>query len=70
MYSKAKNSRFLAEVPPEHKNEFERVMGSAPFAVIGQVTGTESLEIEGLKGKKAQVSLAELKEAWQKPLRW
>ena len=64
------NSRFLAEVAPEHKNEFERVMKGTSFTVIGQVTEADSLEIEGLKGAEVRISLSELKEAWQKPLRW
>jgi len=64
------NSRFLVEVAPEKKGEFERIMNGASFAVIGQVTGTDMLDIYGVKGEKTKVSLASLKEAWQKPLRW
>ena len=65
------NSRFLVEVAPDDKDEFERVMDKTSFAGIGQVTPSEMLEIYGIKGKKiASKSIAELKEAWQKPLSW
>ena len=64
------NSRFLVEVTPENRDEFERIMKGTSFAAIGQVTGSEILEIYGLKGRKVLASLGDLKEAWQKPLRW
>ena len=64
------NSRFLVEVAPESKGEFEQAMGKTRFAAIGQVTGSEALEIYGINGQKVVVSLDELKEAWQKPIRW
>ncbi|MBI2850310.1 MAG: phosphoribosylformylglycinamidine synthase subunit PurL [Chloroflexi bacterium] len=65
------NSRFLVEVAPENKDEFEKVMKSAGFAAIGRVTGSDFVEVFGLKGQKViSASLADLKEAWQRPLRW
>ncbi|MFC1955466.1 phosphoribosylformylglycinamidine synthase subunit PurL [Chloroflexota bacterium] len=64
------NSRFLAEVAPENKGEFEHVMNGTAFAVIGEVNDSEMLEIYGKGGRKVLVSIADLKEAWQKPLRW
>jgi phosphoribosylformylglycinamidine synthase II len=65
------NSRFLVEVTPENKAEFEQVMSGTSFAAIGQVTDSEVLEIYGVKGGKVvAVSIDELKEAWQRPLRW
>jgi phosphoribosylformylglycinamidine synthase len=65
------NSRFLVEVTPENKDEFERIMHGTSFTAIGQVTDSEVLEVYGLEGRKmVHVSIAELKEAWQKPLRW
>ncbi|MFC1918211.1 AIR synthase-related protein, partial [Chloroflexota bacterium] len=64
------NSRFLAEISPENKDKFEKIMKGTPFAVIGRVAGTQGLEITGLKGKKTSVKIADLKKAWQKPLRW
>jgi phosphoribosylformylglycinamidine synthase len=65
------NSRFLVEVSPRHRKEFEQVMYGTALARIGRVTGTDTLEIYGLsEGKIVSVGLSELKEVWQKPLRW
>jgi len=65
------NSRFLVEVAPESQAYFEKIMGGVSLSSIGQVTDGEVLEIYGVAGRKViTVSLGELKEAWQKPLRW
>jgi len=64
------NSRFLVEVMPENKNEFEKIMKDTSFAEIGRVNDSQVLEIYGLKDRKNSISIAELKEAWQKPIRW
>jgi len=65
------NSRFLVEVAPEDKEEFEETMMGISFAAIGQVTGAEMLEVYGLDGTRVVAApLGELKEAWQRPLRW
>jgi len=65
------NTRFLVEVAPEHKTEFENMMTGVDFAAIGRVTNEQNLDVYGVSGKRVlRASLAELKEAWQKPLRW
>jgi len=65
------NSRFLVEVAPENQAEFEKVMAGISLANVGQVTDSEVLEIYGVDGRKIlAASLSELKEAWQKPIRW
>ncbi len=65
------NSRFLVEVAPKNKDEFEKAMAGTALAAIGQVNNSGAVEIYGLKGNRIVAkSLAELKEAWQKPLRW
>ncbi len=65
------NSRFIVEVSPEKKDAFEKEMAGTPFALIGQVTEEPSLEVHGQKGDTVvSISIDELKEAWQKPLRW
>ncbi len=65
------NTRFLVEVTPENKEEFEEIMRDTNFAPIGQVTDSELLEVYGVDGGKViSASIGELKEAWQKPLRW
>jgi phosphoribosylformylglycinamidine synthase II len=65
------NTRFLVEVAPEDKQRFEGMMSGADFAAIGEVTGKGELEVYGLNGQLLLSALvAELKETWQKPLRW
>jgi len=65
------NTRFLVEIAPEDKQAFEKALAGVDFAEIGQVTKNKKLEVKGRNGKfilKADID--ELKEAWQKPLRW
>jgi len=65
------NSRFLVEVVPENQGEFEKVMTGISLANVGQVTDSERLEIYGVDGRKVvAAAIGELKEAWQKPIRW
>ncbi len=65
------NTRFIAEVAPEHKDEFEDMMRGVDFAEIGQVTDKETLEVYGRDGKVVLFAgIKERKEAWQQPLRW
>jgi phosphoribosylformylglycinamidine synthase len=65
------NTRFLVEVAPEDRHQFEGMMTGVDFAAIGQVTNKEKLEVYGLNGEMVLSALiAELKEAWQRPLRW
>jgi len=65
------NSRFLAEVAPKDVAAFEKILRGIPWAVIGQVNDSSVLEVSGLDYKPVlKVDIADLKEAWQKPLRW
>ncbi|MBL7166336.1 MAG: phosphoribosylformylglycinamidine synthase, partial [Dehalococcoidales bacterium] len=65
------NSRFLVEVTPENRHEFEKTLGETVYAVIGQVMDSEVLEVYGLNGRPVvNKPVAGLKEAWQSPLRW
>jgi phosphoribosylformylglycinamidine synthase len=65
------NTRFLAEVAREDKAAFEKMMAGADCAQIGQVTGDRMLKVNGRNGKVlVSADTGELKEAWQKPLRW
>ena len=65
------NTRFLVEVAPEDSQHFEQAMGGVEFAAIGQVTNSDKFEVYGINGERLlSIALAELKEAWQKPLRW
>jgi phosphoribosylformylglycinamidine synthase len=63
-------SRLLVTVRPEQRDAFESVMSGNCFASIGVVTAEPTLTITGLSGAPViNAGLAELKEAWQKPLR-
>jgi phosphoribosylformylglycinamidine synthase len=65
------NTRFLVEVDPKDRQPFEGMMAEVNLAAVGQVTKEQRLEIHGLKGEIVlSASIAELKEAWQRPLRW
>ena len=65
------NSRFIVEVAAENEAEFVRTMSGVTMAPVGHVNQEESLVIYGIGGQKVlSVPLSELKEAWQKPLRW
>jgi phosphoribosylformylglycinamidine synthase len=65
------NTRFLVEVAPENKQEFEKAMSGVDFAEIGRVMKDKKLEVYGRKGGIVLTAdISELKEAWQKPLRW
>jgi phosphoribosylformylglycinamidine synthase len=67
------NSRFIVEVPKEVKTEFEIFMESkgADFALLGKVTGDERFEVIGLdENVVVSAPIHDLKEAWQKTLRW
>jgi len=65
------NTRFLVEVSPKDKHQFEKMMAGVDCAAIGEVISDKRLEVYGLKGERVlSAPLAELKDAWQKPLRW
>ncbi|MDP2917609.1 MAG: AIR synthase-related protein, partial [Dehalococcoidia bacterium] len=65
------NSRFLVEVAPKDQAEFEKSMAGVPMESIGHVAPEEKLDVFGLKGNRVlSLSLKDMKEAWQKPLRW
>jgi len=64
------NSRFLAEVSPQNRGDFELLMG-ASAALIGTVEDNGRVVIKGLDSSIiVDQSIADLKEAWQRPLRW
>ncbi len=66
-------SRFVVEVPAKRRPGFEAVFQAAevPFSHIGEVIADKRLQItSGSQGPIIDLPLAQLKEAWQKPLRW
>jgi phosphoribosylformylglycinamidine synthase len=66
------STRFVVEVSPEKVQAFQDCLGGdVPLTFIGQTCKEERLRIAGADGEWiVWLSLAELKEAWQKPLRW
>jgi phosphoribosylformylglycinamidine synthase len=65
------NTRFLVEVAPEDNERFEAVTVGLMRAAIGEVTDSGNVEVYGLSDERVVLAnIAELKEAWQKPLRW
>ncbi|OGN99464.1 MAG: phosphoribosylformylglycinamidine synthase II [Chloroflexi bacterium RBG_13_51_18] len=65
------NSRFLVEIAPEDKKAFEKAMAGTACAEVGRVTKDKKMVVKGRNSKAVlTASIDELKEAWQKPLRW
>jgi phosphoribosylformylglycinamidine synthase II len=65
------NTRFLVEVAAADKAQFKKALKGVDFAKIGKVVSGAKLEITDRKGKViVQADIGDLKEAWQKPLRW
>ena len=64
-------TRFIVEVKPENFGRLAQICRDVRFGEIGKVTDGKRLII---RGKNNQVvidaDIAELKEAWQAPLRW
>jgi phosphoribosylformylglycinamidine (FGAM) synthase-like enzyme len=73
-------SRFVVEVPPQSRVEFEHIFQKAnvPAACIGEVVIADELQVVwALRDNDPapdwlliDLPLTALKEAWQKPLRW
>lgn len=64
-------TRFLCEVEPGSAAAFEQSLAGFPVAYVGDVTSSGRLMIQGSEGSVVINSdLADLKEAWQAPLRW
>jgi phosphoribosylformylglycinamidine (FGAM) synthase-like enzyme len=72
-------SRFLVEVAPAKRDALEAILrrNDVPFALVGEVAEGDRLQITA-HGRDDQrpddwlidLPLADLKEAWQRPLRW
>lgn len=68
------NSRLLCEVSPDDQQAFEACLAGVPHARIGRVTDDGRLTVRMAEDPQSrlvlQADVFELKEAWQKPLRW
>jgi phosphoribosylformylglycinamidine synthase len=64
-------TRFLIEAKPEHTAALAQCFGVLPFVRVGTTVARPRLRVAGSNGEwLIWVKLSELKEAWQKPLRW
>jgi phosphoribosylformylglycinamidine synthase len=64
-------TRFVVEVTPEKVQAFQECLGDVPVAQIGETGKEPRLRVAGVSGEWiVWAPLADLKEAWQKPLRW
>jgi len=64
-------SRFLLEVRPEDAQQFTKHFENLPVLKLGRTVKEPRLRIAGANGEwLIWADLADLKEAWQSPLRW
>jgi phosphoribosylformylglycinamidine synthase len=64
-------SRFVVTVPPQHREVFCALLGTCAMGELGRVLDTPEFVVVGLAGKTViRSDIAQLKEAWQQPLRW
>jgi phosphoribosylformylglycinamidine synthase len=64
-------TRFVCEVRPDKADAFRSIFAGLPVSQIGTTVKETRLRIAGQGGEwLVWAGLAQLKEAWQKPLRW
>lgn len=64
-------SRFVVTLDPSKKGAFENLLADADYGEIGVVSGHEVFRIIGLHGKTViEANIYDLKEAWQRTLRF
>jgi phosphoribosylformylglycinamidine synthase len=64
-------SRFVVTVRPEKKAAFEAMLAGSPFACVGTVTAEGLFRVKGLRGGViVEEKIEDLKEAWQRTLRF
>jgi len=65
------NSRFIVEVEKKKQKEFEKALKGISFGLIGCVSKSKDFNVYGLDRKIClKAGIYDLKEAWQKTLRW
>ena len=63
-------SRFIVTTTPGAASAFEAALEGCPVTQLGEVIPEERFVLKGRSGAGIDAKLAELKEAWQRPLRW
>ena len=65
------NSRFIVEIEKKNQKKFEKLLKGIPFSLIGCISNKKYFKVHGLDCKVCvHADIKDLKEAWQKPLRW
>ena len=65
------NSRFLTEVTPGNRKEFEKTLAGNCFTLIGKTIKKKVFKVLGLKGKSIiESNLSSLKKSWQNTIKW
>jgi len=65
------NTRFVVEISEANRKNFEKAMKGVRIGLIGKVSEEKDFTVYGLGGKAVvRVPSGELKEAWQRPLKW
>ena len=62
--------RFVVTVAPSNVDAFEQTLEGVDVARLGVVTEADAFRVKGKNGPRIDVSIAELKKAWQEPLAW
>jgi hypothetical protein len=61
----------VVTIDPKKKKAFEELLGDAVYGEIGLVTEGETFRVIGLQNKTIiEANIFDLKETWQKPLRF
>jgi len=64
-------SRFVVTVASDNAAAFEKCLAQCTFGRVGEVSADAMVSLTGTAGTPVvQAATQELKEAWQKPLRW
>ena len=64
-------SRFVVTVPPQHREAFYETLHSCAIGEVGYVLDTAQFMVIGLQDIiSINSDIMQLKEAWQRPLRW
>lgn len=65
------NTRFIVEIRPEHRAAFERAWQGLPQRQLGVVATDGMLMVQDAAQREIlKAATSELRDAWQRPLRW
>ena len=65
------NSRFIVEITPDKREEFEKTVTGVPIGYIGTVVADANFLVKGIDGETiVETTLEQLKESWQGTFRW